>query len=318
MDPMPDASSLRIPLKAIEEARDRIRGIAYRTPLLPLHGEEGVSLKLECLQRLGSFKIRGAWNRMSRVTDEERRRGFVTTSAGNHGQAVAWIAKRMGAPCRVIVPEGAVERKLGAMREMGARITPVPHREIMEMMSDDRLFLGPETYIHPFGDPHILAGQGTIGLEIHEDLPDAKTVLVPVGGGGLSSGVATALRFAAPQAKVYGVQAEGAAPLAASFRSGRAERLSGAKTIADGIAASYVFAYMWPLQKELLADCLTVSDAQILAAMKRILKDARAIAEPAGASSLAAALAHPELPRPLVCVISGGNADPKLVAEVME
>ncbi|HVL87230.1 MAG TPA: threonine/serine dehydratase [Candidatus Thermoplasmatota archaeon] len=315
---MPDPRRLRVTLKDVEEARDRVEGVAFRTPLLPFAAAEGVHLKLESLQRLGSFKIRGAWNRMSRGTDRERERGFLTTSAGNHGQAVAWAARRLGGSCTVYVPEGAVARKVSAMEAMGARVIPLPHREIMEIMTDDRLERpdGP-TYVHPFGDPFVVAGAGTVGLEIHEDLPEAATVLVPVGGGGLSLGIARALRELAPRARVYGVQAEGAAPLAASFASGKAERLHAAKTVADGIAASYVFDYMWPLLSESLAGCLAVSDAQILDAMRNVVRDARAVCEPAGAASVAAALANPQLPRPVVCVVSGGNADPALLREVV-
>ncbi|HLF23156.1 MAG TPA: threonine/serine dehydratase [Burkholderiales bacterium] len=315
---MPDTAALSVGLKDIEDARERVRAVAFRTPLVPLQSDEneGIHLKLENLQRLGSFKIRGAYNRMSRTTADERRRGFVTTSAGNHGQAVAWISKSFGSPCTVYVPDTAVARKLDSMRSMGARIVSVPHDQIMEMMTDDRLTRGASVYIHPFGDPAIVAGTGTIGLEIHEALPDAATVLVPVGGGGLSLGIATALSALSPGARVYGVQAEGAAPLAASFRTGRAERLATATTIADGIAASYVFDYMWPHLSRKLAGCLTVGDDAIKSAMNQIAQSARAIAEPAGASSLAAALKYRDLPRPVVCVVSGGNVDPKLFKDV--
>jgi len=311
----------RVGLKDIEDAAQRIQGVAWPTPLLPAgRDEDGVLfLKLEALQRTGSFKIRGAWNRMSRTTPEERARGFVTVSAGNHGQAVAWCARKLGAPCRVWVPEGAVQRKVEAMRAMGAEVKAMPHEAIMDAMRTTALPHDPErTYIHPFGDPLVLAGAGTVGLEVARALPEVGTVLVPVGGGGLSSGIATAVKALQPKAKVYGVQASGADPLPRSFESGKAEATGPPKTIADGMAATRVFDYMWPVLQARLDGAFRATDEQLQAAMVHLAKECHVVAEGAGAAGLAAAWAHrADLPKPVVAVVSGGNVDPALLARFL-
>jgi threonine dehydratase len=254
---------------------------------------------------------------MSRSTDEEKRNGFVTVSAGNHGAAVAWSARRLGSSCTVYVYQNAVQRKVDSMESMGAKIIRRPHQEIMESMSDDRMFGLGMTYIHPFADPYVVAGQGTIGLEILEEVPEVKSVVVPVGGGGLINGIAQAIRSLEPGVRLFGVQAEGAAPLPKSLESGRAEDVGELRTIADGIGATRVYEYMFPLFKENLAGAFTVSDDEMKSAMRRLMAESHIMAEPAGASSLAAALKHSDLPKPAVCVISGGNADPKLIAELI-
>ncbi len=323
----------RVHLKDIEEARKRVTDVAFRTPLLPAssHFDDAkLYLKLECLQRTGSFKVRGAWNKMSRVSQEDLAKGFVTVSAGNHGQAVAWCARKLGSPCTVYVPLNAVKRKIESMESMGAKIVRKSHEEIMESMTDDRMEELGMVFVHPFGDPYVVAGQGTIGLEILEDLPNVRSVIVPVGGGGLVNGIATALRAKEREVesgggernhnklKIFGVQAEGAAPLLKSFESGRAERIGDPHTIADGIAATYVFDYMFPLFKENEIQPLVVSDREIEQAMRHIMKECHAIAEPAGASSLAAAWRYrSQLEEPIVCVVSGGNADFSLLSRLI-
>ncbi len=309
----------RVGLEEIEEARERIRGIAWRTPTVPSsrYDDGKTYVKLECLQRTGSFKVRGAWNKMSRTTEVERRRGFVAVSAGNHGQAVAWCAQRLGAACTVYVPEDAVQRKVDSMTSMGAKIVRRPHMEIMESMTDDRMSRLGMTYIHPFGDPLVVAGQGTIGLEILEDVPDVRSVVVPVGGGGLVSGIATAVKARRPEVKVYGVQAEGAAPLPESLAKGHALSTGEPHTIADGIASTTVFEYMFPLLQQFLEAAYTVDNGEMKEAMRHLMKECHAVAEPAGASSLAAATKHvDEIAKPVVCVVSGGNADQRLLSEV--
>ena len=204
------------------------------------------------------------------------------------------------------------------MESMGARVVRQPHHEIMESMADDRLSRLGMTYVPPFGDPLIVAGQGTIGLEILDELPETRTVIVPVGGGGLVSGIAMAIKAKREDVKVFGVQAEGAAPLVKSLSSGRPESIGDPKTIADGIASSMVFDYMFPLFEENLAGALTVSDQQIREAMKQLVMESHVIAEPAGASSLAGALRYrKDLVEPIVCVVSGGNADTRLLAELL-
>lgn len=315
----PDLS--RVALKDIEEAARAVQGIAWRTPLLPASRDDDgrLLLKMEALQRCGSFKIRGAWNRMHRSTAAERRRGFVTVSAGNHGQAVAWSARKLGAPCTVWVPEGAVQRKVEAMKAMGAEVRSLPHQAIMDAMNTTAFPHDPDkTYIHPFGDPLVMAGAGTVGLEIVQDLPEVGTVLVPVGGGGLSSGIATAIKALRPGAKVFGVQAEGADPLPRSFESGQAEDSGAPRTLADGIAATRVFSYMWPVLRERLDGAMRVSDAELQKAMLHLAKECHVVAEGAGAAALAAAWKHrSDLEEPIVAVVSGGNVDPSLLARVL-
>lgn len=310
-----------VSLAQIEKARDRIAGSVVRTPLVPASRfeDDGVYLKLECLQPTGSFKVRGAWNRISTSTDEERKRGFVTVSAGNHGQALAWASKRVGAKCTVYVPNDAVERKVESIMSMGATIIRRPHQEIMESMSDDRMTKLGMTFVHPFADPKVVAGQGTIGLEILEDMPGVRTVVVPVGGGGLVNGIAQAIKAKKPEVKFYGVQAEGAAPLPKSLKSGVAEDVGEPKTIADGIGATRVYDYMLPLFKENLTGAFTVTDEELKLAMGRLAKESHVLVEPAGAAALAGAMKHgEELEEPIVCVVSGGNADPKLMREILD
>ncbi len=317
---MINPKTLHVGLTEIEDAVQRIRGVAWRTPLVPASRDEDgkLYLKLECLQRTGSFKVRGAWNRMSRANPAELRNGFVTVSAGNHGQAVAWCSKRLGAPCTVYVPEHAVERKISSMLSMGAKILRRPHQEIMESMTDDRMERLGMTYIHPFADRDVIAGQGTVGIEILEDLPEARTLIVPVGGGGLINGIAFAMKAKQARVQIFGVQADGAAPLPRSLKTGKAENVGPPKTIADGVAATMVFDYMLPLFKDNLAGAFTVTDDEIRTAMKQIMKESHAVVEPAGATSLAAALKHrSELTEPIVCVISGGNGDSALLSELL-
>ncbi len=255
---------------------------------------------------------------MSRTTLEERRRGFVTISAGNHGQAVAWCARRLASPCTVYVPETAVERKLRSMESMGAKIVKRPSREIMDSMTDNRMRQLGMTFVHPFGDPYVIAGQGTVGLEILEDLSETKTILVPVGGGGLISGISIAVHAKKPDIKVYAVQAKGADPLPKFFGSGELGDIGSPHTIADGIATTRVFKYMIPFFKENLAGALTVSDDEIKLAMKQILQESHAVVEPAGAASLAAAKKYySQLVEPIVCIASGGNVNSQLLAELI-
>lgn len=310
----------RVTLGDIEGARERLKGAVYRTPLVPSSRFDrgDVCLKLECLQPTGSFKVRGAWNRMSRSDPGELSAGFVTISAGNHGQAVAWSAKRLGARCTVYVPQDAVQRKVDSMTSMGAEIVRRPHREIMESMTDDRMAKLGMTFIHPFGDPMVVAGQGTIGLEILEDLPGVKSVIVPVGGGGLSSGISQAIKAKAPGVEIYGVQAEGAAPLPLSMKSGKAEDVGDPHTIADGIGATQTYEYMLPILTKNLKRALTVDDREMKEAMKLLMDESHVMAEPAGAASLAAVRKFGnEIPKPAVCVVSGGNADPALIRSMV-
>lgn len=316
---MPRPEDVAVKLSDIEDARERIKGVAWKTPLVPMsRDDDRIHLKLECVQRTGSFKIRGAWNRMSRVTAAEKKRGFVTVSAGNHGQAVAWSARKLKSSCTVWVPDTAVQRKVDAIKAMGATIKTMPHGQIMDAMVSDKFAKDPQVFIHPFGDRFIVAGQATIGLEIIEALPETGSIIVPVGGGGLAYGIATAAKAKKRDVKVFGVQAAAAAPLQKSWQSGKPERTPTPKTIADGIAASVVFDYMFPHLRSSLDGVLTVSEDELRTAVRHLGSESHVVAEAAGASSLAAALQQRgKIPEPIVCVVSGGNIAPALLGEIL-
>ncbi|TLZ55804.1 MAG: threonine/serine dehydratase [Methanobacteriota archaeon] len=309
-----------VTIQDIEEAVPVVQKVARRTPTIPLEGPEGeVWLKLENLQRLGVFKIRGAWNRISRLTQEERRRGVTTLSSGNHGRAVAWSARRLGLRCVIRVPEGAAPQKLAAIRAEAAEVIPIPRSELVRVHEDETWRAWPETYLPPFAHPLMIAGNGTAGLEIAEDVTSAKTVLVPVGGGGLATGIAIAVKARLPSAKVIGVQPEGAASLPTALKTGRGFHLERPETIADGIGVGLMLPTMVELLKRNLDGCLLVSDEEIRAAMRSLALDAKVVAEPAGAASFAGWSRHHEtLESPVVAVVSGGNVDPALLSAVLK
>lgn len=312
--------SLRVDAADVKGAIDVVREVALRTPTRAFPGLETdeVFLKLENLQRLGAFKIRGAWNRMSRMSEEERDRGVATISSGNHGLAVAWSARRMGLRCVVHVPTGATGPKVEAIRAQGADLREMPRGDLVRAHTDELWRSWPQTFIHPFAHPHVIAGQGTIGWELAEDLPGVRTVLVPVGGGGLSSGIAIAVKARIPGAKVFGVQAAGAASLPTVFQTKTAYRVEDPQTIADGIRIGIILPAMAELLLRNLDGCLVVSDPEIEGAMRRLALEAKIIAEPAGAAAFAAWNRYrTELEPPVAVVISGGNVDPGLLARVV-
>ena len=313
---------IEVERRDVEAAVPVVREVAFRTPTVPFPGADGerLWLKLENLQRLGSFKIRGTWNRIVRLTPGERARGVTTISAGNHGLALAWAARRLGIPCVVRVPEGAVARKVDAIRAEGAEVEPIAPSEIMSTLQGERWRTWSRTFIHPFAHPATIAGAGTLGLELVEDLPDVGTVLVAVGGGGLAGGVALAVKGRAAHARVLGVQAEGAAPLPEALRTGRGTDIGGpARTIADGIALPATLDNMAAFLSRHLDGCLVVSDEEIRAAMRRLAHQAKTVAEPAGAAAFAAWTRHrAQLDPPVCAIVSGGNVDPKLLAAVLE
>lgn len=316
----PRVESVRVTMIDIEAAREAIREVAYHTPTTRFATPEGgeVFLKLENLQRLGAFKIRGAWNRMSRLSAADRERGVATISSGNHGLAVAWSAKRLGLRCLVHVPEGAAGPKVEAIRAQGAELREMARKDLVRAHVEETWKTWPQTFIHPFAHQRVIAGQGTIGWEITDDLPDVRTVLVPVGGGGLSSGIAIAVKARAPGAKVYGVQAEGAAPLRTVFETRKPYRVAEPKTIADGIRIGIILPQMAGLLVQHLDGCLVVSDEEIREGMRRLALDAKIVAEPAGAASFAAwSRYRGQLEKPVAVVVSGGNVDPVLLRDVL-
>jgi threonine dehydratase len=283
-----------------------------------------VYLKLENLQRTGAFKLRGAISKLLTIEPGERARGVVTASAGNHGQGVALAARLLGAPATVVLPESAPLAKIAAVQRHGAEVElygaayDTAHERALELAGQRGL-----TYIHAFDDLHVMAGQGVVALETLEDVPDLNTLIVPVGGGGLIAGMATAARAVRPELKLVGVQAEGSAALAESFHSGTL-RTGGANTIADGIAVKAPSARTFEIIRRLVDDVVTVSDEAIARTIMLLLERHKLLAEGAGAAALAALL-EGALPASLappgtkVCaVVSGGNIDPILLGKVLQ
>ena len=310
-----------VSLEEVRAARDRIAGSALRTPLVRLEVEDApaqIYLKLENLQPIGSFKIRGAANVMGLADPKELARGVYTASAGNMAQGLAWNARRSGVPCTAVVPETAPEAKLAAIRRLGADYVKVPFDEWWQVMVDHRY--GPlvdRVFVHPFRDPRVMAGNGTIALEILEDLPDVDAVIVPYGGGGLSCGIASALRPARREANVYASEVETAAPLAASIEAGRPVEVPYTPSFVDGIGGKALLEEMWPLARFLLAGSLVVSLEQTAAAVRLLAERNHVVAEGAGATPVAAALTGAAGPGKVVCVVSGGNIDPATLARIM-
>ncbi len=299
-------ATLRLPsLEEIRAAAQRVSEWAVRTPLVRLNVDEApteVYLKLENLQPIGSFKIRGAGNAVTQVDPARLARGVYTASAGNMAQGLAWHARRLGIACTAVVPETA----------------KVPFDQWWQVMADgfhpafaDRLF------VHPFADQAVMAGNGTIGLEILEDLPDARAVVVPYGGGGLSTGVAAAVKALRPEAKVFAAEVETAAPLAASLAGGRPTSVNYTPSFVDGIGGRTVFEVMWPLVSRILDGSLTVSVADTAAAVRLLAERNRVVAEGAGAASVAAAVAGLAVTGRVVAVVSGGNIDPATLAVIL-
>ena len=303
----------------IKEAARRLDGIAVHTPLLPLRGDEratNVWIKPEILQPVGSFKIRGAYNAISKRTESADLAEISTLSAGNMSQGVAWSARHLGVPAAAIMPESAPRSKIEATESYGARVEFIPRDEMFAAMNDGR-FNDRPGFVHPFEDPDVVAGHGTIGLEIAEDLSDVETVIVPVGSGGLLIGIAVALKASNPDVKVYGVQPEGASGFAVSFEAGRPETMTGT-TFVDGAGAPLVMDAMFPMLMEVADGCLTVSDDETKAAIHLLATKNKLIAEGAGAMSVAAALKTPEEERgKTVCIISGGSIDPSDLAAIL-
>jgi len=296
----------------IENARARIKESAIRTPLVRLNANTGtteVYLKLENLQPIGSFKLRGAGNAILQATPEQLKNGVYTASAGNMAQGVAWHARRLGISCTVIVPDHAPKTKLAAIERLGARYVQIPFDEWWQVLSDHH-FPGQEGFfIHPVSDPAVMAGNGTIGLEILEDLPDVDAVLVPYGGGGLSVGIATALRAMKPDTAIYATEVESSAALAAAWEFDEPTDISYHASFVDGIGSGRVLDEMWPQVRSLLDGALVVSLKQVAAAIRVLAERNRVIAEGAGAAPVAAALSGKAPGDKIVCIVSGGNID---------
>ena len=315
---MPD---LRAPtLEEIRAARGRIGDFVLRTPLIPLPLDipgTTIYLKPENIQEVGCFKVRGAGNAVAAMSKEELADGVYTASAGNMAQGLAWSARRLGIPCGVVIPEHAPEAKVAAIERLGARIVKVPFETWWRVIEEHRHPGMRGRFVHPVSDLTVIAGNGTIGLEITEDLPDVETVLVPYGGGGLSCGIAAALRGVAPRARVIACEVETAAPLTASLAAGAPTTVEYRPSFVDGIGGKSVLAEMWPLASTLLSGSVVVSLEEIAAAIRLLVSRARIVAEGAGAASLAAATSGRAGTGVIVCVVSGGNLDPAKLAAIL-
>jgi threonine dehydratase len=309
-----------ITLADVVAARERIEGAVPRSPLIRMEGagESDIYLKLENLQPIRSFKLRGADNAMASQDPVELAEGVYTASAGNMAQGVAWAARRRGIRCTVVVPDGAPQIKLDGIRRLGAEIVSLPYDEWWEILATHRYApLEPAHFIHPVSDLAVMAGNGTIGLEILEDVPDVDAVLVPFGGGGLSCGIAAAVRGLRPEVRVYGCEVETAAPLAAALAAGRAVECPRTPTFVDGIGARTMLVEMWPPAKRLLAGSLVVSLDEVAAAIRMLVERAAVVGEGAAGAAVAAGLKGLGGTGRVVCVVSGGNIDPAVLSTIL-
>ena len=303
-------------IEAIRRAQPVVAQAAIRTPLVRLNvldAPADIYLKLENLQPIGSFKIRGAANAMNAMSKTELAKGVLVASAGNMAQGAAWNARRLGIPCTVIAPDYAPDTKVQAIERLGGRVIKVPFDRWWQTFSD-RSYPGVDAvFIHSFDDDRVMAGNGTIGLELLEDLPEVDTVLIPWGGGGLAGGIATALRALKPGVRIYAVEAETGAPLAASMKAGSPQVVDYQPSFVDGIGSKTVFPNMLVMAQELLDGSFTASLEEIAAALRLMAERNRVIAEGAGAVALAVALSGKAGTGRIACIVSGGNIDlPKL------
>ena len=320
--PAPPETVRPIGLAEIRAARQRIAGTIVRTPLLRLElgpGFPDIRLKLENLQPINAYKLRGAANALAMLSAAERARGVWTISAGNAGQGVAYAARQAGVPCTVVTMETAPASKLERMRALGAKLVLVPFAVAWQAM-EARDYPGVEgTFVHPFDDHNFIAGHGTMGLEILEDAPDTAAVIAGIGGGGLITGVASALKALKPEITVWGAEPETAAPAARSFAAGSAQTFpEWQASFVDGAGGKSVFPRMWERMQPLVDGCIVVTLAQTKQAMRLMAEKARVISEGAGALPLAAALTGKAGQGPIVAIVSGGNIDLKKFCEIME
>ena len=315
-----------VTLQDLHQAQTLLHGFAARTPLVTCKLPNGrqIFLKPENLQPIGSFKLRGAYNKISSLAPEQRARGVVAHSSGNHAQGVAYAARALNVKATIVMPSTAPRVKMEATEALGAEIVlvgPASSERIAkaEELERERKLVP----VPPYNDEKIIAGQGTIGLEILEDLPEVELVLVPVGGGGLISGIATAIKQSRPEAKIIGVEPEFAADAQASLRTGAIQSVSGesaARTLADGLRSQSIGPINFEHIRKYVDDIVTVKEHEIRRAMKHLLFAGRILAEPSGAVTTAAAMFHPsEIPASdkIVVVVSGGNVEPQLFSDIL-
>jgi threonine dehydratase len=295
-----------------------IAGTAVRTPLVRLHADEAAAeiyLKLENLQPIGSFKIRGAYNAARRAKDVSA--GLVTASAGNMAQGVAWAAKELGVPCTVIAPDHAPETKVAAIERLGGRVIKVPFDEWWQVIEESRFEGVDGLFLHPVENEDVMAGNGTIGLEILEDLPDPDAVLVPWGGGGLFVGIASAVKELRPETQLFGVEIETASPLNATLAAGSPQEIEYQTSFVDGAGARALLPKMWARGEPLLDGAYVATLDETAAAIRLLAERARVIAEGAGALAPAVALSGRAGEGKIVCIVSGGNIDFSILTTIL-
>jgi threonine dehydratase len=309
-----------IPAGLIDDARKHVYEAAIRTPLVRLNweGPAEIFLKLECLQPIGSFKIRGAYNAVRLLPEEQRRRGVWTVSAGNAAQGVALAARKAGVPCKVLVMDTAPAAKLDAVRRLGGEVVKASFDECWKALADRTYPAMSGTFVHPFEDDEFIAGNASAGLEILEDLPDVDAVIASFGGGGLSCGIAAAMKERGKKVKVFAAEPETAAPLARSFAAGSAQNFPDWKASwVDGCGGKSVFPRMWNIAHHLLAGSIVSTIEQIRQAMKIVAERNHVISEGAGACAVAAGLSGKCGSGKVVCVVSGGNIDLSVFTQLM-
>jgi threonine dehydratase len=310
-----------ITIDDVRAAQKRISSVVRRTPLVRLEvdGPAQIYLKLENLQPIGSFKLRGATNAIRSLPLGVIADGVYTASAGNMAQGVAWGARDLGVPCTVVMPDNAPATKVNAVKRLGANIVPLPYDDWWQTLRDHGREGMSGRFIHPVADRDVMAGNGTIGLEILEDLPTVDTVLVPFGGGGLVSGIATAVRALQPNARVYGCEVETSTPLSAALTAGHPVVVERTPSFVDGIGGRGVLEEMWPIVSDLVSGALVTTLAETRAAIRLLVERTRVVAEGAGAVPVAAALAGRAGgdAGTIVCVVSGGNIDTKTLIDVL-
>jgi threonine dehydratase len=312
-----------IELAEIEAARARIADVAVRTPLVPLRADgvppdTSIYLKLETLQPIGSFKIRGATNAVRLAPPEARARGLVTASAGNMAQGVAWAGRELGLPVTIAVPEHAPEAKLAAIERLGGNVLKVPYEDWWQAIVTSRVDGVDGLFVHPVQDEGVMAGNGTIGLEILDDLPAPDAVVIPYGGGGLTVGIASAIRALKPNTRIYTAEPSTGAALAAALAAGEPTDVDYTPSFVDGSGSRRVLDTMWPRVRPLVDDALSVPIADAAAAVRTLAGHARVIAEGAGALATAAALSGRAGTGKVVCIVSGGNIDLAKLAGILE
>jgi threonine dehydratase len=308
-------------LAEIEAARERLQGVAVRTPLLPLHtydNRRDILLKPELLQPIGSFKLRGVFNAVASLTDAQRAAGLSTTSSGNTAQALAWSARFFGTTARSLMPDYAPKSKVRALEDYGGEPVFVTGAELFRYMSEHSWEQEPYTFVHPWTERAVMAGNGTIALEILEDCPEVQTVFVPVGGGGLIGGIGSALKALRPNVRLIGVEPEGCCALHTSLAAGK-PMSAPCQTMCDGVAVPLVVPEVFETLRELVDEVVLVSEDAVKATLKRLALRNKLVCEGSAALATAAALATPQEQRGLsVCLVTGGSIDPDVFTAILD